>query len=465
MANILIVDDEKLLCEMVSKKLSSLGHASTCAHTLAKGLKAVSESAFDLVLLDVHLPDGSGLEALSKFKSSHSQPEIIIITGEGDPGGAELAIETGAWDYIEKPLSIREITLQVTRALQYRQEKTAFRPAKLLKREGIIGGDPKMEACLEQVVQCAGTDAPVLVVGETGTGKELFARAVHVNSSRSKGPFVVLDCTAFPENLVASMLFGHRKGAFTGADRTRRGLILEADKGTLFMDEVGELPLTIQKSFLRVLQEHRFRPVGGQQETVSDFRLVAATNRDLEKMVHGGLFRKDLMYRLRSAIIHLPPLKERKADIYPLALHYISGFCIRYSMGVKGVSPEFLEALQAYAWPGNVRELINAMDCAIANAQKHDVLFPMHLPANIRISLKQQTIRAKKAAHAPQTKPMPTDASLSSLKASLENAEKRYLEALMIHSSGDIQAACRISGLSRSGLYARLKKYDIERPV
>jgi two-component system NtrC family response regulator len=465
MAHILIVDDEKLLCDMVSDKLSSLEHTATCAHTLSNGLKAVSESAFDLVLLDVHLPDGSGLEALSQIKSSKSQPEIIIITGEGDPGGAELAIETGAWDYIEKPLSMREITLQVTRALQYRREKTAFRPAKLLKREGIIGGDPKMEASLEQVVQCAGTDAPVLVTGETGTGKELFARAVHANSSRSKGPFVVLDCTAFPENLVASMLFGHRKGAFTGADQTRGGLILEADKGTLFMDEVGELPLTVQKSFLRVLQEHRFRPVGGQQETVSDFRLVAATNRDLEKMVQGGLFRKDLMYRLRSAIIHLPPLKERKADIYPLALHYMSSFCMRYSMGVKGVSPEFIETLQAYAWPGNVRELVNAIDCAIANAQKHDVLFPMHLPANIRISLKQQTIRTKKAVHAPQTNTMPTDAPLSSLKASLENAENRYLEALMIHSHGDIQAACRISGLSRSGLYARLKKYNIERPA
>jgi len=465
MAHILIVDDEKMLCDMVSDRLSSLEHATTCAHTLSNGLKAVSESAFDLVLLDVRLPDGSGLEAISQFKSSKSKPEIIIITGEGDPGGAELAIETGVWDYIEKPLSMREITLQVTRALQYRHEKTAFRPAKLLKREGIIGSDPKMEACLEQVAQCAGTDTPVLITGETGTGKELFARAVHANSSRSKGPFVVLDCTAFPENLVASMLFGHRKGAFTGADQTRSGLILEADKGTLFLDEVGELPLAVQKSFLRVLQEHRFRSVGSRQETVSDFRLVAATNRDLEKMVQGGLFRKDLMYRLRSAIIHLPSLKERKADIEPLALHYISSFCKRYFMGVKGVSPEFVETLKAYAWPGNVRELVNAMDCAIANAQKHDVLFPMHLPANIRIRLKQQTIQIKKAVCDPETNAMPIDAPLPSLKTSLESTEKRYFETLMIQTRGDIKAACRISGLSRSGLYTRLKKYNIERPV
>lgn len=465
MAHILIIDDEKLMCNMVSDQLSSLSHATTCAHTLSNGLKAAAQSAFDLVLLDVRLPDGNGLEAISQFKSSHSQPEIIIITGEGDPDGAELAIETGAWDYVEKPLSMREITLQVTRALQYRQEKMAFRPATLLKREGIIGRDPKIKACLEQVVRCAGTDTPVLITGQTGTGKELFARAVHANSIRSKGPFVVLDCTAFPENLVASMLFGHRKGAFTGADQTRSGLVLEADKGTLFMDEVGELPLTVQKSFLRVLQEHRFRSVGGQQETVSDFRLVAATNRDLEKMVQDGLFRKDLMYRLRSAIIHLPPLKERKADIETLALHYISSFCKRYHMGVKGISPEFIETLQAYAWPGNVRELVNAIDCAIANAQTHDVLFPLHLPANIRISLKQQAIQTRKTLFAAQADPMPTDAPLSSLKASLENAEKRYLETLMIHTRGEIKAACRISGLSRSGLYARLKRFNIERPV
>jgi DNA-binding NtrC family response regulator len=465
MAKILIIDDEKMVCDMVSDKLGSLGHAATCTHTLSNGLKAVSESEFDLVLLDVHLPDGSGLEALSQFKSSDSQPEIIIITGEGDTDGAELAIETGAWDYIEKPLFMKEITLQVTRALQYHREKKAGRPAKLLKRDGIIGRDPKIKACLELVAQCAETDTPVLVTGETGTGKELFARAVHANSSRSKGSFVVLDCTAFPENLVASMLFGHRKGAFTGADQARGGLILEADKGTLFMDEVGELPLTIQKTFLRVLQEHRFRSVGGQQETVSDFRLVAATNRDLEKMVQDGLFRKDLMYRLRSAIIHLPSLKERKADIESLALHYISSFCKRYAMGVKGVSPEFIENLQAYAWPGNVRELVNAIDFAITNAQKHDVLFPMHLPANIRISIKQQTIQSNKAVTAPEIHTKPPDTPLPSFKAALENTGRAYFETLMIQTRGDMEAACRISGLSRSGLYARLKQYNIKRPV
>jgi two-component system, NtrC family, response regulator len=463
MANILVIDDDSMLCEMVCRKLHTLEHETTSAHSLSHGMKAISEYTFDLVLLDVRLPDGSGIEALPQFKSAESRPEIIIITGEGDPDGAELAIETGAWDYIEKPLSMREITLQVTRALEYRQEKSICRPATLLKRKGIIGGDPKLEACLERVAQSAITDAPVLISGETGTGKELFARAVHANSRRSSGPFVVLDCAAFPEKLVESILFGHLKGAYTGADQARDGLILQADKGTLFMDEVGELPVLVQKAFLRVLQERRFRPIGGDRELVSDFRLVAATNQDLDAMVQGGQFRKDLLFRLKAAAIHLPPLKERKADIEVLTLHYISLFCKRYGIPIKGVSPEFMQTLKAYTWSGNVRELVNAIDASIANAQEHDVLVPMHLPVDIRVSIKRQTIRNNRVAAVPGAGTKAERADLPSLKASIEATEKRYLQTLMTRIQGDIKAACRISGLSRSGLYARLKKYDIER--
>lgn len=465
MAKILILDDDHMLCEMVCRQIDILAHETVCAHTLAHGLKAVSKFAFDLVLLDVHLPDGSGLEALSQFKAADSQPEIIIITGEGDPDGAELAIETGAWDYIEKPLSSREITLQVTRALEYRYEKAACRAPTLLKRQAIIGSTPKLEACLQKVAQSTGTDTPVLITGETGTGKELFARAVHDNSRRSSGPFVVLDCAAFPDNLVESMLFGHCKGAFTGADQNRDGLILQADKGTLFMDEVGELPLTVQKAFLRVLQERRLRPIGGKQEMESDFRLVAATNRDLEAMVQGGQFRKDLLFRLKAAVIHLPPLNERKTDIEALAMHYISSFCKRYGMGLKGVSPEFFQVLEAYAWPGNVRELVNAIDCAVAAAQEHEVLYPVHLPVEIRVYLKRQKIQKSTFAAVSETNIATVEEDFPGLKASLEAAEKRYFESLMTRVNGDIKAAHRISGLSRSGFYARLKKYGIERSV
>lgn len=466
MARILIIDDDKMLCGMVCKKLRSLEHDVESSQTLAEGFEIVRGGYFDLVLLDVRLPDGSGIEALSEIKSIDSKPEVIIITGEGDPDGAKLALETGAWDYTLKPLSIRELTLQITRALDYRKEKMAGKPAVILKREAIIGSDTRLLDCLEKVAVSATTDMSVLIAGETGTGKELFARAVHDNSSRTDQPFIVLDCAAFPEQLVESILFGHQKGAFTGADHSREGLILQANTGTLFMDEVGELPLSMQKTFLRVLQEKSFRPVGSKLELHSDFRLIVATNRGLDQMVKEGKFRQDLLFRIKASTIQLPPLKKRKADIETLALHYIGLFCKRYGMVMKGVSTEFMDILIMYAWPGNVRELVNVIDLSIANSHMQDVLQPVHLPTDIRVSIKQQAIGNNYAS-----RPMGTSgASLINgrqltLRESLEKTEKHYIKSLVTRTDGDIQAACRISGLSRSSLYARLKKYNIERPV
>lgn len=390
MAQILIIDDDKMLCDMVCKKLRSLNHDVESSQSLAQGFTRVRGGDYDLVLLDVRLPDGSGLEALPGIKSIASKPELIIITGEGDPDGAKLALETGAWDYILKPLSIRELTLQITRALDYRKEKLMGHPALVLKREAIIGSDSRLLDCLERTAVCAATDMSVLITGETGTGKELFARAVHNNSSRTVQSFIVLDCAAFPEQLVESVLFGHQKGAFTGADQSRDGLILQADKGTIFMDEVGELPLAIQKTFLRVLQEKSFRPVGSKREMHCDFRLIAATNRDLDQMVKEGTFRQDLLFRLKASTIQLPPLKERKADIETLALHYIGLFCKRVGMVMKGVSTEFMDIMIMYTWPGNVRELVNVIDLSIANSHMQDVLLPIHLPTDIRVNIKRQ---------------------------------------------------------------------------
>ena len=464
MANILIIDDDKTLCDLLMKKLNNLNHTATCSHTISIGLQVASKADFDLIVLDVHLPDGSGLELLPKLKMLASKPEIIIITGEGDPDGAEIAIETGAWNYIEKPLSTREFKLQVSRALQYHEGKLSRKPLVLLKKNGIIGNDPKLEKCFEQIAQTTVNKAPVLITGETGTGKELFARAVHANSNRSDGPFVVLDCAAIPEKLVESLLFGHQKGAFTGADKNRDGLILEANQGTLFLDEVGELPLSIQKTFLRVLQEHRFRPVGAKHEMESDFRLVAATNCDLDEMAKVNLFRIDLLFRLKAVHIHLPPLRERKSDIEALAFHFISGLCKLDGIGVKGVSPDFFETLCAYDWPGNIRELKNTIDCSLSNAKMHEMLYPAHLPANLRVNLIRKTV-AKGNKTQNQTIPStPLNETLPSLKTSIEDTEKKYLTTLMLSTLGDIQSACRISGLSRSGLYSRLKKYSIERP-
>ncbi len=264
MADALIIDDDVTVCSMLSRMLENIGHGATHAHTLEEGLREVLSRSYDIVFLDVGLPDGNGLDALPKILETGSSPEVVIITGAGDPDGAELAIRSGAWDYLQKPLSPEKVILPLKRVLQYRDGlKKAQKPPVSLKREGIIGNSPTIKACLDLVAQAAGSESNVLISGETGTGKELFARAIHDNSPRAGGIFVTVDCAAIPDTLVESTLLGHVKGAFTGADRTQEGLIKQADGGTLFLDEVGELPLPLQKAFLRVLQERRFRPLGG----------------------------------------------------------------------------------------------------------------------------------------------------------------------------------------------------------
>jgi len=310
---------------------------------------------------------------------------------------AELAIKSGAWDYLEKPASFEILKLPIIRALEYRAERKSEKPQFVLKRNGIIGDSPKITSCLELMAQAAGSNVNVLITGETGTGKELFAKAVHYNSSRAKRNFVVVDCTSLPETLVESVLFGHERGALTGADRSREGLIKQADGGTLFLDEIGELPFLIQKRFLRVIQEHRFRSVGGSQEIESDFRLVAGTNRDLEGMVRERRFREDLFHRLRTLIIELPPLRELLEDIKELTVFYMSSLCERFGIESKGASPEFWDVVTAYKWPGNVRELIQALEKALLSAKDEPILFPKHLPTYIRIQVARNSFPKKPA--------------------------------------------------------------------
>lgn len=263
MGNVLVIDDDKNVCTAISNAVERMGHKTVHALTLKEGLEKACSDSFDVVFLDVQMPDGNGLDILPPIRGTPSSPEVIIITGFADPDGAELAIKNGAWDYIEKPCSVQEMTLPFIRALEYREEKKAAKVPVALKREGIVGSSPKLGACLDLLPQMSNSVANVLITGETGTGKELFARAIHENSPRAGKNFVVVDCAALPDTLVESVLFGHQKGAFTGADKAQDGLVKQADRGTLFLDEVGELPLSIQKSFLRVLQERRFRPVGG----------------------------------------------------------------------------------------------------------------------------------------------------------------------------------------------------------
>ncbi len=466
MSKVLIVDDDKMLNDALSRAIKRTGHDVTCRQSIYDGLKEVQLDHYDVVYLDVRMPDGDGLESLPKFREAPSSPEVIIITGFANSKGAELAIKSGAWDYVKKPSSIKEMTLPLLRVLQYRKNKLAAKQPVALDLDGIVCSSPVMKECLDVVAHAANCDANVLITGETGTGKELFAWAIHNNSVRADRNFVVVDCTVLPETLVESLLFGYERGAFTGANSSKEGLIKQADGGTIFLDEVGELPISVQKRFLRVLQEHHFRPVGGKREVHSDFRLIAATNRNLDDMVLKKQFRKDLIFRLRSLHIRLPSLFERKEDVRELLQYYMAKLCANNNIATKGFSPEFIEALVSYDWPGNVRELINTLESVVAESIDAPILFPYHLPVHIRIRATQATIGDKKIDTLSSENDY-TQVSLPSLKefreAGLAALEKEYLEKLMTTTSGNIRDACNISHLSRSRLYGLMKKYQLKR--
>jgi two-component system NtrC family response regulator len=281
MASVLVIDDDVEIGSMLVDLVTSVNHEAEFVTTLKEGVARAREGRFDVVFLDVKMPDGCGLNAIQDVLDVELPPEIVVITGKGDSADAETAITKGAWDYIQKPLSPKKIIQPLNRILEYRDGiRSISRPDNQLKREAIVGNSQAIRECLDAVEKASHSNANVLITGETGTGKELFARAIHANSERRDKNFIVIDCAALPETLAESALFGHEKGAFTGADRTAKGLIGLADGGTLFLDEVGEMNPSLQKVFLRVLQERKFRPVGSKNEIASDFRLIAATNRD-----------------------------------------------------------------------------------------------------------------------------------------------------------------------------------------
>ncbi len=461
MANVLIIDDDRMMSKTLALLIKSVGHEARYVLTLTEGMNLVANDPFDVVFLDVCMPDGSGLKAVQKIKESPSQPEVIIITADGDPDGAELAIRSGAWDYLEKSPSIKDLLLPLSRALEYRREKIADKPPVVLRRDKIIGGSQRIQDSLDLVAQASACAVNVLITGETGTGKELFARAIHDNSERVDRNFVVVDCAALPKELVESMLFGHRKGAFTGAHCDQTGLISQADGGTLFLDEVGELPAEMQKRFLRVLQERSFRPVGAKEELTSNFRLIAATNRDLDAMADAGAFRKDLLFRLRALAIELPSLRDRREDILDLVRFHISRLCDLYGLGSKGLSPDFLEALMGYDWPGNVRELVNVLDGAVALAGRNLTLFSKHLPVHMRVHILKESMRKRQDRSGGVTLLDANNGILPSMRDFRDTLEKEYLNRLMAQSTNDILEATRISGVSRSRLYELFSKHRL----
>ena len=470
MAKILVVDDDELVRELLADAVGRRGHTALGAGTLAEARRILAREEPDLVYMDVRLPDGSGIAALEEIRAGKGTPEVIIITGQGDPDGAELALRCGAWDYIEKPTSVDRMVLPLLRALAFREEKQRRRAPALAAGSGIVGTSPKLAACLARAAMAAASRVDVFISGETGTGKEVFAQAIHQSCSRARSRFVVVDCTTLPGNLAESELFGHERGSFTGADRRQTGLIQQADGGTLFLDEVGELPLPLQTKFLRVLQERSFRPLGGEAEIKSDFRLVAATNRDLSAMVRRGEFRDDLLYRLRAFRIELPPLREREGDIQALVAAHLAKAAERFGESVREPSPEYLELLEAHDWPGNVRELLQTVDMSLVSAHGEHVLLPQHLPLDLRVRLMRRSVsdRAEAAQEAAPAQPPGTagqDVAFTPWREhrarALDKAEHAYFSALVRRTGGDAAQAARLSGLKSARLYELLGKHGL----
>lgn len=466
--NVLIIDDDEQICQLLSKVFSGMGLDTDYQLSLASGLDRIDRLRPEVLFLDVNLPDGNGIDAIQTIRKRPDAPEIIIITADEDADGAELAMQSKAWDYISKRGAIKDFKFALDRALEYRRQKKLNTGAKPVSRDGIIGTSRSISLCIDKVAKAAASELPVLISGETGTGKELFSKAIHDNSSQARGEFVVVDCAALPDHLVESTLFGHTKGAFTGADNSKTGLMALADKGTLFLDEVGELPLTIQKKFLRALQEKKFRPIGSKTEVHSDFRLICATHRDLSDMVARKQFREDLYFRLFSMEIQLPPLKDRDDDVSTLAAHHLARKARLTGTPAKTMSLEFIEELRGYSWPGNVRELMNTLDLAASEAGDGNRLFPHHLPSHIRAF----NIRTKIHSRSPATphpeapgdpgSPDPSREDIQSFKTHMDDAKKAYLEALMTRTRGNVSEACACSGLSRGHLYRLLQQFGLK---
>lgn len=468
MRRVLVIDDDKNLNETLKEVIERSDSERIQVDSvffLKEGLRLASEQSYDIVFLDVAMPDGNSLEQLPFLKNLPHAPEIVIITGGIESDGARIAMKWGIWDYLEKPFRIEELILTMRRAFDYRKEKFESSRKEILKNDKIIGHSSILMETLRQVALVGHSDASVLISGETGTGKELFAHAIHENSQRKEGPYVVVDCASIPESLAESLLFGHRKGAFTGAEQTTEGLVPSANRGTLFLDEIGELPLSLQKVLLRVLQEKRFRPVGQKEENSSDFRLVAATNRNLPAMVEQGLFREDLFFRLKSHMIELPPLRERKEDLQELSHHFLKRIASRTSTVAATLTFEFLEYLKLYDWPGNVRELSQLMEKVVSIAGPGHKLFPIYLPPEIRYHAARILAERRKEVNIPGPKNMIEDSTFPIYREfreqTLIEAERHYFRDLLDIAEGNISNACKISGLSRARLYQQLRKVGL----
>jgi two-component system response regulator PilR (NtrC family) len=390
MARLLIVDDEKSICQMLEIAFRKDGHVVETVSSGRTALTKLNSQVYDLIICDIRMPDITGINLLQEAQAGRNPAAFVLITAVPTVTTAVQALNLGAYRYVIKTDSlVEELRLVVARALEelaLREENIRLRREllRVFAQNNIVGRSPKIQAILEMLRTVAPTTSTVLITGDSGTGKELVARAIHEASPRREKAFVSINCGAFPETLLESELFGYFKGAFTGADTSRKGIIESANGGTLFLDEIGETSLNMQVKLLRVLQERKVRPLGGTVDIPVDVRLIASTNRDLKNMVSTGQFREDFYYRVSVIPIHVPPLRERKDDIEPLARHFLRKYSLQMGKPLRDFDPPALSAVMHYAWPGNVRELENAIERAVAVSGDRDGLVRVdHLPESV----------------------------------------------------------------------------------
>jgi two-component system response regulator HydG len=447
---ILIVDDEKMMCEMLEDDLKRHGFHPTCYISAEKALDALKAESFDVLLTDMNLPYMNGIELCERVVANRPDIPVIVITAFGSMETAIAAIRAGAYDFVTKPVDTEFLVLVLDRAVNHHglQEKVKILDEALKKSQQfdeLIGQSPPMRKLIDRLQRVADTETSILITGETGTGKELVAQALHRRSRRHKGPFVAVNCAALPDALLESELFGHKSGAFTDAKTEHKGLFFQANGGTLFFDEIGDFPLTLQPKLLRSLEERCVRPIGGTSEIAFDVRIIAATNRDIETAVEENRFREDLYYRINVIQIDLPPLRERGTDILLLAQHFVEQYAIRSDKQIAGISNSASEKLLNYTWPGNIRELRNIIERAVV-LTRYEKISVDDLPEKIRNYKTSQFL---------------VGSDNPSELVQIQEVEHRYILHVLKTVGGNKTLAARVLGLDRKTLYRKLQHYKI----
>jgi len=439
---ILVVDDDRNLLELIHMRLEATGYDIVSVDHENAAKEIAGQEVFDVAVIDLQLVAQDGLSLMEDLHLIHPDMPVIILTAHGSIESAVEAMQRGAFTYLTKPFDSRELILQIDRARERVQLTGEISRLKELLEErfnfdNIVAKSEPMRRVLDQVTRIAGTESNIAIYGASGTGKELIAKAIHISSQRKDFPFLAINCAAIPESLLESELFGYEKGAFTGAVKNSKGLFTRADKGTIFLDEIGDMPLSIQAKLLRVLQEKTFVPLGSSGSVSVDVRIIVATNKDLKEEVQKGKFREDLFYRVHVIPVELPLLRDRKEDIPPLVDHFIKKYSVRMEKKINTVTPAAMQKLMLHDWPGNVRELENTIEYAVAMTNRADITDDLIL----RTAAGQDELLTLQEARA--------------------RFEKNYLENLLKITSGNVSKAAELAGKYRADLYNLMKKHGI----